>query len=238
LSDFFAPNFNIATNRVLNVHLDSAIVPHRTNRMLADRIRAEMAAIHAQIDRSPMATALVSGQIDREAYGLLLGTMFDLHSAFEVALDEATELPAMYKAPSFYRADDIQRDLNVLGFAEIDPMAESAANLIESIREWPALSPWKLFGALYVFEGSRMGSLVMAKSLARAFGLTPAPGQGLDYHVAGAATRPQMWVGFRQSINALELNEADAADVLAGAVETMTAMNDIYQHAPTRLVTC
>lgn len=206
--------------------------------MLADRIRAEMAVIHAQIDRSPMAAALVSGQIDREAYGLLLGAMFDLHSAFEEALDAARVLPEMYKAPSFFRADDIQRDLIALGIGEIEPTPETVADMIEAIREWPAVSPWKLLGALYVFEGSRMGSLVMAKSLARAFDLTPAPGAGLDYHLAGAATRPQTWMGFRQSINALQLNEADAADVLAGAVETMTALNEVYQHAPTRLVTC
>lgn len=206
--------------------------------MLADRIRAEMAVIHAQIDSSPMAAALVSGQIDREAYGLLLGAMFDLHSAFEEALDAARVLPEMYKAPSFFRADDIQRDLIALGIGEIEPTPETVADMIEAIREWPAVSPWKLLGALYVFEGSRMGSLFMAKSLARAFDLTPAPGAGLDYHLAGAATRPQTWMGFRQSINALQLNEADAADVLAGAVETMTALNEVYQHAPTRLVTC
>ena len=206
--------------------------------MLADRIRAEMAVIHAQIDRSPMAAALVSGQIDREAYGLLLSAMFDLHCAFEEALTQATNLPAMYRDAGYYRADDIQRDLKQLGITDIEPAPEAVANMIESIREWPTTSPWKLLGALYVFEGSRMGSLVMAKSLARAFGLTPAPGQGLDYHVAGAATRPQTWMAFRQSINALQLCEADQADVLAGAVETMTAMNDIYQHAPTRLVTC
>jgi heme oxygenase (biliverdin-producing, ferredoxin) len=197
-----------------------------------------MAVIHAQIDRSPMAAALVSGQIDRDAYGLLLGAMFDLHTAFEEALAEADKLPAMYKAPSFHRADDIQRDLIALGFSEIEPTPEAVMDMILAIREWPAESPWKLLGALYVFEGSRMGSLVMAKSLARAFGLAPTPGAGLDYHLAGAATRPQTWMGFRASVNALQLGEADAADVLAGAVETMSALNDVYQNAPTRLVAC
>jgi heme oxygenase (biliverdin-producing, ferredoxin) len=206
--------------------------------MLADRIRAEMAVIHAQIDRSPMAAALVSGQIDRDAYGLLLGAMYDLHTAFEEALEEAHELPVMYQDPAYRRADDIQRDLIALGFSEIEPTPEAVMDMIEQIREWPAQSPWKLLGALYVFEGSRMGSMVMAKSLARAFGLAPAPGVGLDYHLAGAATRPQTWMGFRASINALQLNEADADEVLAGAVEMMTAMNDVYQNAPTRLVAC
>ncbi len=206
--------------------------------MLADRIRAEMSTIHAQIDRSPMAAALVSGQIDREAYGLLLGAMFDLHTAFEEALEQAIELPEMYRGKSFYRAEDIQRDLQQLGITEIETTPEVVTNMIEAIREWPATSPWKLLGALYVFEGSRMGSMIMGKSLARAFSLTPVPGAGLDYHLAGASTRPQTWMAFRQSINALQLSDADQADALAGAVETMTAMNEVYQHAPTRLVAC
>jgi len=206
--------------------------------MLADRIRAELSAIHAVIDLSPMAGAMVSGQIDREAYGLMLWSMVELHTAFEDAADGAATLPDVFRAEGFRRAADIRRDLTALGFTQPEPVNGTVMELMERFAEWASSTPWKLAGALYVFEGSRMGSMVMAKSLARAFGVAPTAGTGLDYHLAGVATRPQQWMAFRSLVNGLHLDAAAEADVVAGAVDTMTAMADVYEHAPTRLATC
>lgn len=77
-----------------------------------------------------------------------------------------------------------------------------------------------------------MGSMMIARSLAKAFHRPMMPGVGLDYHMDGMETRPQVWKQFRQSLAELPLSASEQSDVLAAAVETMAGLVSLYSALP------
>ena len=206
--------------------------------MIADFVKSQIAPIHAEIDRTPMALALVSGQIDRPAYGELLATMLRVHEGFESAISGIAELGELYDPTLHDRCDAIRADLEALGLQDMSGNSEWASEVIEQFDRWSTERPWALLGALYVFEGSRMGSMFIAKSLAKGFGLQLRANSGLDYHLDGIETRPQQWMQFRSRLNALSPSAEQQHDLLAGAIGTMKFMAEFYRSAPTRSSLC
>ena len=80
----------------------------------------------------------------------------------------------------------VDRNLEALGQPTATAPAAAIARLVGAIAGWSANEPWALLGPLHVVEGSRMGSMVLCRSLGRAFGLDPRrAGTGLDYHTDG-----------------------------------------------------
>lgn len=73
-----------------------------------------------------------------------------------------------------------------------------------------------------------MGSMALARPLAKALGVPPHPGAGLDYHLDGVATRPMKWQQFRATLSALPLPEPQRDDVTAAAVEVMRGLCELY----------
>ena len=95
-----------------------------------------------------------------------------------------------------------------------------------------------VLGTAYIFEGSRMGSMFLVRALAKAFPVPMEPGQGLDYHLEGLATRRQDWARFRGQLDSLPLTESQQDDVLFAAIETMKSLHNLYEAVPTgQLVT-
>lgn len=207
---------------------------------LSDRIRAAIAPAHDTVERTPFAVAMASGRIDRDAYAAGLRPLLALHEGLEAALAAAhgtPEVAAVYDPRRMTRAPLLAADLAALGDVPAPPAADAAVDrLTAEFPEWAAVRPWALVGALYVTEGSRMGSMLLARSLAAAFGVRPEPGVGLDYHVAGIATRPADWQRFKAAVNALPLTPARAADVLGAAAVTMDGLVAMYAALPAGIV--
>lgn len=196
--------------------------------ILADQLRAAIADRHTAIERTPVAVAMIRGTITRDAYADWLTQMGHLHVALEDALADCPAAVGLYAPTEMNRSAAITRDRDTFpGTGETFP-CEPVARLTERLPEWRAIAPWKLIGALYVLEGSRMGSMALVRPLARAFGLSPQPGVGLDYHLDGIGTRPQRWQQFRAALSALPLTVEQQADVAAAAVETMSALCEFY----------
>jgi len=202
-----------------------------------DRIRQALAPAHAQVELTPFAQALAGGRVGQAEYVAGLRQMGYLHEALEAALADAAPrhpgVAALYDPVKMDRAASIARDLGVLGEGPIDAPAAPAARLAAAVAGWAAAKPWALLGALYVVEGSRMGSMVLARSVGKALGRDPRqPGTGLDYHADGLATRPHDWRQFRQALADLPLTEAEAEDVCAAAADTMDGMVELYAALP------
>ncbi len=199
---------------------------------LPETIRAELSSTHIAIEQTPFAQALVGGELRRPAYGVALSELLPMHLALESALIANADAVPMYNAAEMDRSGAIERDLLVLGYTGA-PGLDATRSLIECFQHWAGVTPWKLIGALYVFEGSRMGSMAIARPLAKGLSLEARAGNGLDYHLDGAATRPMMWGRFKAELAALPLSDEHKADVVAAAIQTMRGLHAIYAGLPT-----
>lgn len=203
---------------------------------LPDRMRAAISANHTAVEATPFATAMVSGRMTREHYAAALRGLHRLHAALESALatsQQCAAVAAVYAPDRMNRADLIVGDLEALGFAlDADEPNPEADELAAKFTRWAASAPHALLGALYVIEGSRMGSMVLARTLGPALGAGRGPGTGLDYHLDGIATRPQDWQRFRGTLAALPLSAAEQDAASAAADETMQGLVAIYAALP------
>lgn len=202
-----------------------------------DRIRQALAPAHALVELTPFAQALAGGRIGQPEYVAGLRQMAYLHEALEAALADAAPrhagVAALYDPAKMDRTASIARDLAALGEGPADAPAAAATRVAEAVAGWAAAKPWALLGALYVVEGSRMGSMVLARSVGKALGRDPRqPGTGLDYHADGLATRVPDWKRFRQALADLSLTEAEAEDVCHAAAVTMDGMVELYAALP------
>jgi heme oxygenase len=195
----------------------------------AQRLRTAIADAHERIEALPLATAMVRGNVSRANYLELLGQLWRLHAALEDALAVCPNLSVLYQ-PEMARRETLKRDLAILGGA-LKPAAPPTRALMERFASWRT-AVWPLVGALYVFEGSRMGSMVLAAPLAGALGVPLAPGNGLDYHLDGMHDRPQTWREFKTALVGLPLDAAEQETVVRAAADTMDGLCAVYAAVP------
>ncbi|MBY0460520.1 MAG: biliverdin-producing heme oxygenase, partial [Gemmataceae bacterium] len=199
-------------------------------------LKSAIAGSHARIESLPLTTAMIGGQLGREAYLGLLAELESVHEPLEAELARHAGRVPIYR-PDMARTEVLRRDRLALGGAgqlgapASDPLAETR-ELIDRIREWANSDAVLLLGVLYVFEGSRMGSLVLAKRLATSLGVPSEPGVGLDYHLDGAADRPRAWGRMKGALDALPLAPEQQDAVVAAATETMDRLCAIYAALP------
>jgi heme oxygenase len=194
---------------------------------LAGTLKNAIDTLHRRIESTPYARAIFSGSISPRDYARSLVQFLQLHESLEDQFAKHPELPC-YDPESMARTVSLQRDIAWWGgFADEQPLP-STANVISTFERWSDATPVGLIGAIYVLEGSRMGSMILAGSLSRGLQVPAEPGMGLDYHVDGITDRPKTWRGFRETLNALELSPEDREIVIASAVETMAILCDLY----------
>jgi heme oxygenase len=200
---------------------------------LGDQLRNAIAQAHTNIETLPLSKALVAGTVQKDEYATLLGQLYHVHRVLEEALETNADLHGIYH-PRMNRAEVIKTDLQYFGESELsDFCIEESHRLIEQVRNCTEQAPWGLIGMLYVFEGSRMGSMFLARSLSKGFAVSMAPNQGLDYHLDGIAERPQNWKLFKEKLNSLELTEKQKTDICNEAMETMQNLYCLYEQIPT-----
>jgi heme oxygenase len=199
---------------------------------LPDQLRTAISQLHQDIERTPLASAMMQSTLNRSTYAWWL---YQIHSIHEVIESLVRELPFFEQLP-LVRAMDRTKDaaadiaeLNVSGCHYNESYVEQFLTDLES---GAATKPWKLLGAVYVLEGSRMGSLMLAKPIARALGVPPQMNVGLNYHLEGAAERPRLWQMFRGSLAQLSLTTEQQAEVQEVAIATMSCLYEMYQNAP------
>jgi heme oxygenase len=199
---------------------------------LTDRLKHAIAANHARIESLPLTTAMVAGELPREAYLGLLSELEAVHEPLEAEFERHAAHVPVYR-PAMARAELLRRDRAALGGDPLaaEPLPETRG-LVERVREWADATPWALLGVLYVFEGSRMGSMVLGRRLSASLGVPAAPGHGLDYHLDGAADRPRAWGRLKGELDALPLTPAQQGDVVAAAAETMDRLCAVYAALP------
>ena len=74
--------------------------------------------------------------------------------------------------------------------------------------------------------GGGPGMVMLARPLARALGVRPEPGCGLDYHLGGAAGRAAEFRRFKAALDALPLGGAAEEAAVGGAVAAFRMLGE------------
>ncbi len=199
---------------------------------LMEEVRNLIAVDHDRIEKTHFSVAMMASTISRSEYAFGLAQLWHLHHALEQSIDLVPELRE-YFSEEMRRTATIVRDLKCFG-TEIGEHAvlPATTTAIAMICSWAESAPYALLGALYVLEGSRMGSLVIARPLAKALGIQPGTINGIEYHLEGAATTPARVRSLKENLNAKLDSESHQQQLREGAVKVMSLLLDVYQGIP------
>ena len=193
----------------------------------ADRMRAAIRDTHTAIEQLPFSVAMLEGGLTRDEYIRAAAQLHHVHRELESRLKRH---PALAPVVGLCepRADVLRSDLAILGCRRIPEPSICTQCLRHAFGEWSDQGGWPLLGAVYVLEGSRLGSTYLARTLPRILNVGAGRGNGLDYHMGDPATVGRNWQQIRGAIDKLPVPpQCEAAVVEAGAV-AMTAMYDLY----------
>jgi heme oxygenase len=181
------------------------------------RLKDETAACHTRLEN---ALDLMRNDWSREEYVALLERFFGYVAVWEDAV--GARLPAHLQAffDARRKAALLADDLAVLTGdrhrAAIVPLAKESATL-------PALDTTaRVFGSMYVMEGSTLGGRFIAPHVAGLFGLTH--GRGNAYFDGYGPRTGSMWKAFRETA-AATVSAGQYDDAVAAAIETFDGLH-------------
>lgn len=196
--------------------------------LLPDMLRQSIASLHTSIEATPLACVMINGTIAKSAYSQWLYQMMSIHQNLEQALTSTKKLGDLYDPHTMNRSEILKQDAEALQL-DVDETSHTDFEAFgATLHNWSAESPWKLLGVLYVLEGSRMGSLALVRPLSKALRVALQKGTGIDYHLDGAAQRPQIWQAFRAKLAQFPLTPEQMIEVQSAACHTMSVLHDMY----------
>ena len=196
--------------------------------LLPDMLRQSIASLHTSIEATPLACVMINGTIAKSVYSQWLYQMMSIHQNLEQALTSTKKLGDLYDPHTMNRSEILKQDAEALQL-DVDETSHTDVEAFgATLHNWSAESPWKLLGVLYVLEGSRMGSLALVRPLSKALRVALQKGTGIDYHLDGAAQRPQIWQAFRAKLAQFPLTPEQMIEVQSAACHTMSVLHDMY----------
>ena len=157
---------------------------------LMNEVREAIASSHNAIEQTGFSVAMMDGSLSARNYAFGLFQLLNIHQTLEQAIASRDEIKT-YFTDEMIRTPAIERDLVALGFqgSTLSILPDTKA-IVQTIKDWSVKAPFALLGCLYILEGSRMGSLVIAKPLAKTLKLEPSQTAGIEYHTEGASKTP------------------------------------------------
>lgn len=146
---------------------------------LADRLRENTRALHAQVERSGIIAAIRHGRADRRGYCLLLRNLLPVYQTLEAGLSHHAQAPAIgaLAKPALFRTQALTSDLGRLcgtEWRETLPLLSSAERYRQAIAEAAEGEGTRLIAHAYVrYLGDLSGGQVVRELLRRSLGLQP-----------------------------------------------------------------
>ena len=194
---------------------------------MSARLRHATAGAHRALEATPLATALAQGRLTPQAYTRLAWQMWHLHTRIEPVFETASKAWAplqMLWHPSRERASVLLSDLRALDAGAMPPIHASVSDVVDRVANIAVACPWVVVGPVYVLEGSRLGSMVVGRAVAQAWG-APANAAGLGYHRPPPAG---WWAETVRALDALPLGSSEVDQVCGAAVLLMEALRRLY----------
>lgn len=179
-------------------------------------LKASTEEQHRDAERRDLQRDLVRGRLPVEEYARWLGQMLLLHGGLWRAIRERRdEVPALAHVvrDEGLHVENLRRDLATLGEDPdgVEPLP-ATSRALDEIERVAASEPRALLGYNYVLEGSMNGN----RFIARALHGGPAGG-AVSYLDPYGDEQRATWEAYRARMNAVELDEAAAARVVAAA---------------------
>jgi heme oxygenase len=196
---------------------------------LRERLRAETADLHEQLEALPFFRALHAGRLPKIAIISYLRGLAILHAILERELPRVSlSVIAKLGAISSPKTSLLTADLDMLG-AESMPSVTSA---IQVALEYGAEiladadEPLTLAGVLYVLEGSQNGGIVLKQAYANCLGL---PENQLSYFGCYGRTTAAHWKSFGVALNACGSEDGQAEKIVLSAIRCFERLHAFCQ---------
>jgi len=195
-------------------------------------VRNAISESHNAIEQTAFSIAMMDGSMNKEDYARGLAQLRQIHFALESAIGGSTTASPFFRG-EMGRTETIDRDLHSLGLSRHSfSLLPQTTAIVDQITLWALTNQASLLGCLYVLEGSRMGSLVIAKPLAMTLGLASGSVAGIEYHTEGAAQTPMRVRQLKDQLDQAPFDEATKDALKNGAVVFMTLLNTLYAALP------
>jgi heme oxygenase (biliverdin-IX-beta and delta-forming) len=173
---------------------------------VTDKLRAETAKLHTQLEELPISQSIISPDITKEQYAEYLLRMHDVvkdteENIIPVISDIVTDFETRKKTQY------IQDDLKYIG----KNFSENKFPLSESRTFTPAFA----LGIYYVVEGSSLGGRVILKNIKPALDLDE--NGGARYFAGYGASTGSTWRNFIMMMEAYATKTNSADDIVSGA---------------------
>lgn len=157
---------------------------------------------------------LMRPDFTRENYRDLLVKFYSFYKPFEEKMSEAIAKNSIeFNHNERLNTPKLERDLRALG------MSDEEISKIETTNELPNLdSGERIFGSLYVIEGSTLGGQVISRHLKQNLGMDETNGTAF-FSGYGKDTGP-MWKAFGDAITKFAETSENQDEIIAGANET------------------
>ncbi len=182
----------------------------QTDSILA-RLKARTAHQHQQTEDG---VDLMDDDFSLEDYRKLLVKFYAFYQSYEPEMLEALrEHPIDFDYEERRNAPKLFADLQSLG------MTETEISAVESFQDLPALdSQEKIFGSLYVIEGSTLGGQYISRHLKEKFGFDES--NGIAFFSGYGKETGKMWKAFREAITAFAETSDDHEAIIKSANAT------------------
>ncbi|MCH2134653.1 MAG: ATP-binding cassette domain-containing protein [Phycisphaerales bacterium] len=187
-------------------------------------------ALHDQAESGSFQVRMVNGELARVEFGCFLGQMRHIHATLDPALQSAAqqdERVAQIFNESHLRLGRVDQDLIDLDCHEVGESLPATSHFTGYITERLETNPVSLIGVLYVKEGATNGNKFIAKKLRETMGLEPDKAMGyLDPH---GKDQRRCWNAFKETLNELELTDAEQEECVQVAQETFRMVMTVSQ---------
>lgn len=194
------------------------------------RLREGTQGLHEQAEHAEFQKLLGAGTLPQRAFVASLGQLWHLHKNLDSLLrSHAVSTPSISKVidQDFFVEEHLAKDLRHFGWAldAIHALPETAT-LNGKMTESARIAPVSLLGFAYVFAGSMNGNRFIARVVRQAYRL--AGDAGTHYLDPYGDRQRQVWDGFKDRMNALELQTPDADAIVASGRACFQGVIDVY----------
>lgn len=195
-------------------------------------VRSAISASHFQIEQTAFSKGMLDGSITATNYSRGLVQLWYIHSILESCATSSPQIKGFF-TKEMIRTDTIRRDLHAFGF-DIDSFEQmiETTEIVNQMKDWALECSYAILGCIYILEGSRMGSLMIAKPLGHTLGLATGEVAGIEYHTEGAVGTPMRLRSFKEKVDQAGLGAKAETELIQGAVRFMDLLNTLYAALP------
>jgi heme oxygenase len=192
------------------------------------RLREAIMPLHDEAEKFGPLHAIPAKSLTVDAYAKILTRLYGFVLPAEKTIEDMIEPVKIF--PDYMnrrRVPHLEKDISFLGISERDLREPRLCETIPRIDNIP-----KAIGCLYLFEGSRLGGLVLAKALREQFGFDN--NKGYAYFGSNGLDVPELWKSFRNTVEDYVSKEGNSAEIIAAATSGFAALNRWLMGTPVR----